>query len=126
MPRKAFLESHRLPPISTIEGLGCIDVGKSGQVYDLDARRVVKRYDGDNDEGVRAEREVCDRLGHHPNVAEFLGTLEDDSIVLERGRVLRHLLSQQTGFNLILLRTKSRWIRHAATGLQHLHDHGVI
>lgn len=58
-------------------------------MYALDARRVVKRYEGDNDTEIRAEREVYDRLGRHHDIAEFLGALDDSSIVLEWGQVLR-------------------------------------
>ncbi|RMZ80337.1 hypothetical protein DV738_g2919, partial [Chaetothyriales sp. CBS 135597] len=97
-------------------------------VYALDTRRVVKRYDGDNDEEIRAERQVYERLGHHPNIAEFLGVLDDgSSIVLERGKLLRNVLSREPpGAKLIPLRTKYRWIKQAATGLQYLHDHNII
>ena len=45
----------------------------------------MKRYKGDNDAKIYIEREVYDRLGHHPNITEFLGALDDGSIVLERG-----------------------------------------
>jgi len=69
------MDNRSLPSTSALEGLGRIDVGKSGSVYALDARRVVKRYDGDDDDEIRAEREVYDRLGHHPDIAEFLGAL---------------------------------------------------
>ncbi|OAL35940.1 hypothetical protein AYO20_04846 [Fonsecaea nubica] len=127
MSQKPCLKSRPLPPLSTVEGLDCLDVGKSANVYALDNERVVKRYDGGNDEEVRAERIVYDRLGHHPNIAEFLGALDDGSIVLERGQVLRAVLAQQqTGPDTIPLRTKYRWVQQAATGLQHLHDHGII
>lgn len=126
MPQKPCLKNRSLPSTSIVEGLDCIDVGKSGNVYALDTRRIVKKYDGGNDNEVRAEHEVYNRLGPHPNIAEFLGALEDNSIVLERGQVLRHLLCQQPSANFIPLRTKYRWILHAATGLQHLHDNGII
>lgn len=124
--KRTYVDNRSLPSTYTIESLDCIDVGKSGKVYALDARRVVKRYEGDNDAEIRAEREVYDRLGHHPNIAEFLGALDDSSIVLERGQVLRNRLSEQTGALSIPLRTKYRWIKQAATGLQYLHDYNVI
>ncbi|EHY52794.1 hypothetical protein HRR83_007657 [Exophiala dermatitidis] len=128
--KKTHVNDRRLPSASTIEGLECIDVGKSGNVYALDARRVVKRYEGDIDAEIRAEREVYERLGRHPNIAEFLGALDDGSIILERGQVLRDRLlaeQQQTSArSMIPLRTKYRWVKQAATGLQHLHDHNII
>ncbi|EXJ82308.1 serine/threonine protein kinase [Capronia epimyces CBS 606.96] len=126
MLKKIHVNHRSLPPTSAIEALDCLDVGKSGIVYALDARRVVKRYEGDNDDEIDAEREVYDRLGPHPNIAGFLGALDDGSIVLERGQVLRDRLSEQTRTRPIPLRTKYRWIKQAATGLQYLHDCNII
>ncbi|KIW39698.1 uncharacterized protein PV06_08287 [Exophiala oligosperma] len=90
IPKKAHVNNRSLPSTATLERWDCINV------YALDERRVVKRCEGDNDTEIRAEWEVSDLLGRHHDIAEFLGALDDGSIVLERGQVLRDRLSEQT------------------------------
>ncbi|EXJ89724.1 serine/threonine protein kinase [Capronia epimyces CBS 606.96] len=97
---KTYVNNRSLPSTSTIERLDRIDVRKSGNIYALDTRRVVKRYKSDNNAEIRAEREVYERLGCYPNIAKFLGALDNSSIILERGQ--------------------------AATGLQYLHNYNII
>lgn len=92
--KKIYVNNRSLSSTSTIERLNYIDVRKLGNIYALDIRRVVKRYEGDNDTKIYIEREVYDRLNHYPNIMEFLGALEDSSIVLERGQVFRDRLSK--------------------------------
>ena len=51
--------------------------------------------------------------------------MEDGSIILERGQVLR-TIRQKAGADQIPLRRKLRWLRHAAEGLRHIHEKGIV
>ena len=101
--------------ISSFESLEFITAGKSGIVYEIDDESIVKQYTDSNDGNV--ERRVYKRLDPHPNIARYLGAIEDGSIILERGQVLR-MVYQQTGADQIPLRRKLRWLRHGAEGLR--------
>ncbi|RMD41729.1 hypothetical protein DV735_g3395, partial [Chaetothyriales sp. CBS 134920] len=105
------------------EKLQFLAAGKSGVVYAIDGRRVLKEYH-DRDEA-EVECRAYDRLGSHPNIAKFLGTQPDGSIILERGELLRTLCQPRTAKE-TTLQTKLQWLLHAAKGYQHMHDLGII
>lgn len=111
--------------VSSLDNLNLefVAAGKSGIVYKIDDEKVVKQYTDSNDSDV--ERRAYERLDSHPNVARYLGSMKDGSIILERGQVLR-MVFQQTGPDQIPLRRKLRWLRHAAEGLRYIHEKGIV
>jgi len=98
--------------------------GKSGVVNWVDDERVWKQY-LINPEQAAVEHRAYQRIGSHPNVVKLLAVLEDGSIVLERGKVLRGVCRYPSA-NEISLQRKLRWLTQAATGYQHLHDCNII
>lgn len=100
-----------------------LDSGKSGVVYGIDPKRVLKVYH--DEEAGELERRVYRRIASHPNVAKLLDIRTDGSILLERGVDLGKIC-QASSFNGIPLQTKVRWLRNATEGYQHLHHNGII
>lgn len=97
--------------------------GKSGVVYGIDSKRVVKVFH--DEEAGQIERQVYQRLESHPNIAKLLEIQTDGSIILERGVSLRKIC-QTFSFKETPIQTKVCWLRHAATGYQYLHGCGII
>jgi len=97
--------------------------GKSGIVYGIDTKRVLKEFHDDN--GGEIERRVYQRLGSHPNIAKVLDIQTDGSIILERGTPLR-TICQTSCTSEIPIRTKFRWLKDAAEGYRYLHACNVI
>ncbi|KAF2193638.1 kinase-like protein [Zopfia rhizophila CBS 207.26] len=98
--------------------------GKSGIVYGIDEERVLKEY-YESDSG-EVERQVYQRLGSHPHVAELLGTLTNGSIILERGDCLRTICRDSAAASEIPIQRKLGWLRQAAEGYQILHARDII
>ena len=117
-----MLEPRRHSSISHSQ-LEYITFGKSGVVYGIDNERVLKQYH--DSAGRDVERRAYERLGSHPNVVRYLGSTEDGSIILERGQVLREIC-QKAGLDQIPMHRKLRWLRHAAEGLRHIHENGIV
>jgi serine/threonine protein kinase len=120
MERDMF-QPRRHPSIS-YEKLRYITVGKSGVVYEIDDQRILKEY---HSEGRDVERRAYELLGSHPNIARYLDSTENGSIILERGQVLR-TICQKAGADQIPLYRKLRWLKHAAEGLRHVHENGIV
>lgn len=97
--------------------------GGSAVVYAIGDERVLKQYYPHCDGTI--ERQAYQRLGSHPHIAKYLGSLPDGSVVLERGQVLRSIC-QQPEANRIPLQNKILWLKHAAEGYQHVHDSDII
>ncbi|OAA64567.1 Protein kinase-like domain protein [Niveomyces insectorum RCEF 264] len=121
MPSSAIQE-HVYVDLTKLEFLAA---GKSGMVYATDDGRVLKQYYEHETDGVLMERQVFQRLGSHPNIIQYLGATKDGHTVLERGISLRSLYQQQRGEN-IPFDQKARWVREAASGLDHLHGNNVL
>jgi serine/threonine protein kinase len=100
--------------------------GKSGAVYAVDDKRILKEY-YERDGGVRGkvERRAYDRVGAHPNIARLLGVRKDGSILLERGEVLRKICRASSASE-ISLQTKLSWLRQAAGAYQYLHGCNIL
>ncbi|KIV92569.1 hypothetical protein B0A52_05618 [Exophiala mesophila] len=96
--------------------------GKSSVAYGIDDERVLKDFH--DRELIDVERRVYIRLGLHPNIPKYLGSV-GDGILLERGQVLRKILQQQ-GADLISVERKVQWLTQAAQGLQYIHDNNII
>ena len=127
LPTKCLTILHRPSNADTdsisYEKLQFLAAGKSGIVYGIDYKSILKEY-LESDSG-EVERRVYQRLGSHPNIAKLLRTRKDGSIVLERGKVLR-TICRSPSVNKIPIQRKLRWLRHAAEGYQHLHDCNII
>lgn len=104
-----------------------IAAGQSGVVYGIDEEKILKQYDESHEGDVErdVERRAYERLGPHPNIAKYLGSTEDGGMILERGYLLR-TVCRQTGTDQIPLRRKLHWLRHAAEGIQHMHENGIL
>lgn len=98
--------------------------GKSGAVYGIDDERVWKQFLLEPGQAA-IEHRAYQRIGSHPNIVKLLATLEDGSIILERGKVLREVCRSPLA-NEIPIQRKLRWLTQAATGYQHLHDCNII
>ncbi|KIW87192.1 uncharacterized protein Z519_12094 [Cladophialophora bantiana CBS 173.52] len=107
----------------SFEALQFLAAGKSGIVYGVDDKRVLKEYQ-ESDRG-EVERRAYHRLGSHPNIAKLLGTRKDGSIVLERGEVLRTICRSPSATE-IPIQTKLSWLRQAAEGYQHSHNCNIV
>ena len=118
----SFPKQRRHSSIS-YERLEYIATGGSAIVYGIDDQRILKEYYESKENDV--ERRAYERLGSHHNIARYLGSMENGSIILERGHVLR-TICQKAGVDQISLDRKLRWLRHAAEGLRHLHQNGIV
>jgi serine/threonine protein kinase len=125
-PRDALSSNlRRFSAVSSYEGRQYITAGGSGLIYGIDKKRVVKQYfEGEERDGER-ERRAYARLGSHPNIASYLGSLKDGSIILERGQPLREKY-QKSSANKIPLRRKLRWLRQAAEGIRYAHEKDIV
>lgn len=120
-----FNHKPRNPLSISYEKLEYIAAGKSGIVYGIDDERILKEYQDQESDESNVKRRAYRRLGSHPNITRYLDSLEDGSIVLERGKALR-TICQRPGADQIPLHRKLRWLRHAAEGLQHVHEKGIV
>ena len=105
------------------ETLRYLASGKSSVVYAIDKGRVLKEFhddDGRSDVELRAYH----RLGTHPNIAEFLGVGNNNSLILEYGQTLRTICRASP--NEVSIQTKLAWLKQAATGYQHVHDCRIV
>jgi serine/threonine protein kinase len=127
LPTKCLEILHRLSNTDTdsisFETLQFLAAGKSGIVYGIDHKRVLKEFH-ESDVG-EVERRAYQRLDSHPNIAKLLGTRKDGSIILERGEILR-TICRSPSENEIPIQRKLRWLKHAAAGYQHIHDCHII
>ena len=105
------------------ETLQFLAAGKSGVVYAIDDKRILKEFQ-ESDRG-EVERRAYHRLGSHPHIAKLLATRTDGSLVLERGDVLRTICRSPSA-NGISIQIKLSWLRQAAEGYQHSHDCNII
>ncbi|WEW56401.1 hypothetical protein PRK78_001844 [Emydomyces testavorans] len=105
------------------ETLQFLAAGKSGIIYAIDDKRVLKEFH-ESDCG-DVEQRAYQRARSHPNIAKLLGTRKDGSMILERGEVLR-TICRSPAANHHPIERKLRWLRHAAEGYQHLHDCNII
>jgi serine/threonine protein kinase len=103
------------------ESLELLSVGGSGIVYAIDEGRVLKEFHGD---GIDVERRALERLGSHPNIVNYLGSI-NNGLIFERGRPIRTIL-QQCGTDQISLHMKSCWLQEAAKGIRHAHENGIV
>ncbi|KAK7897036.1 hypothetical protein LTR67_004924 [Exophiala xenobiotica] len=117
--------SRRFSTVSSYEGRQYITAGGSGLIYGIDEKRVVKQYFEGEESDAEREREAYTRLGSHPNIASYLGSLKDGSIILERGQPLREKY-QKSSADKIPLRRKLRWLRQAAEGIRYAHEKGIV
>ncbi|USP74773.1 hypothetical protein yc1106_02047 [Curvularia clavata] len=107
------------PPGTT----GSLGAGKSGVVYGLDSKRVLKEFH--ECEADKKELRVYERLGRHPHITKLLEVRNDGSLILERGTSLRTIL-QDPAAHKIPTRTKLKWLKDAAKGLEYLHSLNII
>ena len=107
----------------SFEKLRFLAAGKSGIVYGIDHKRVLKEFQ--ESDGGEVERRAYQRLGSHPNIAKLLSTRKDGSIILERGEVLQTICRSPSA-NEIPIQSKLRWLRDAAEGYQYLHECNII
>lgn len=70
---------------SSYERRQYITAGGLGLIYGIDKIRVVKQYYEGEEHDTERECRAYARLGSHPNIASYLGSLKDGSIILERG-----------------------------------------
>ncbi|KIX97518.1 uncharacterized protein Z520_06970 [Fonsecaea multimorphosa CBS 102226] len=125
-PQSAFpSDSRSISTISSYEGREYITAGGSGLIYGIDKDRVVKQYFEGEESDAERERQAYMRLGSHPNIASYLGSLKDGSIIVERGQPLREKY-QKSGAAKIPLRRKLGWLRQAAEGLRYAHEKGIV
>merc|ERR1712169_158761 len=89
--RRASLSSdqQRHPTASSYERRQYITAGGSGLIYGIDKKRVVKQYFEGEEHDAERECRAYTRLCPHPNIASYLGSLNDGSLILERGQPLR-------------------------------------
>ncbi|KAL8828691.1 MAG: hypothetical protein Q9170_006494 [Blastenia crenularia] len=108
------------------ESLEFITLGKSGVIYGIDEKRILKEYHGEDSEK-EVERRAFHRLGLHPNIVKYLGSTQDNgSIILERGECLRTIIKRQTAVSQIPLEEKLCWLQSAALGIRHMHQNNII
>ncbi|RMZ82795.1 hypothetical protein DV738_g1608, partial [Chaetothyriales sp. CBS 135597] len=117
---------RRFSTASSYEGRQYITCGGSGLVYAVDNNRVLKQYF--EDQGCEAERErlAYERLGSHPNIARYLGSLKDGCILLERGQPLPKIYEESKNTDKIPFRRKLDWLRQAAEGIRYVHDKDIV
>ncbi|KAI1935100.1 hypothetical protein LOZ66_005405 [Ophidiomyces ophidiicola] len=118
-----YPSSHADVDSISLETLQFLAAGKSGIVYAIDDKRVLKEFQ--ETERGEVERQAYCRLGSHSNIAKLLGTRKDGSIVLERGEVLRKICRSASA-DKIPIERKLCWLRQAAKGYQHLHNSNII
>ncbi|KAI1907349.1 hypothetical protein LOZ12_003386 [Ophidiomyces ophidiicola] len=118
-----YPSSHADVDSISLETLQFLAAGKSGIVYAIDDKRVLKEFQ--ETERGEVERQAYCRLGSHSNIAKLLGTRKDGSIVLERGEVLRKICRSPSA-DKIPIERKLGWLRQAARGYQHLHNSNII
>ena len=100
-----------------LEFLAC---GKLSVVHVVDDKTVLEYADTSDGEDI-VEQQAYTRLGSHPNIAEYIGSTANGSILLKRGQVLR-CLCQQASANEISLQRKLRWLLDFAKGQQYAQE----
>lgn len=118
-------DQQRCSTASSYERRQYITAGGSGLVYGIDKKRVVKQYFEGEERDAERERLAYTRLGSHPNIAIYLGSLNDGSIILERGQPLREEYSK-SNTDKTPLHKRLRWLRQAAEGLRYAHEKGIV
>ncbi|KAH8730411.1 kinase-like domain-containing protein, partial [Phaeosphaeriaceae sp. PMI808] len=111
---------HRQPLSIDYDSLDFLAAGGSGTIYAIDEERVLKEF---YDKGIEVERRAFERLGSHPNIVKYVGSV-DNSLILERGQPIRKLIKEK-GLK-ISLETKIRWLKEAAEGTRYIHDKHII
>lgn len=122
------LKILRRPSITDVDsiplkGLQYLSAGKSGIVYGVDDKRVLKEFH--DSDGREVEIRAYHRLGSHPNIAKLLGIRKDGSLVLERGEVLRNICRSPSATE-IPIQTKLSWLKQAAEGYRHSHTYDIV
>ncbi|KAK5290557.1 hypothetical protein LTR99_011078 [Exophiala xenobiotica] len=122
-PRQAPSSKQRRHASISYGELQYLAAGRSGTIYAIDEKRILKEYHERTEGDV--ERLAYERLGSHPNIARYLGSTKDGSIILERGQVLRSVC-QKIGAAQTPLQKKLRWVRDAAEGIKHAHGKNIV